>query len=144
MNKHLIYCFLILSSFSAPSFSQLVMKGNFWQCTTHDASNVQWAAQSPYRKVALNFVYDACKKNSQSPATCKTSTIHCEQYVDGMNITPMWRCTAFDRQAQPWRSNFYSRRVDAALAAKSYCMHNSAVPYTCSINLITCINKNEM
>lgn len=53
----------------------------------------------------------------------------------------MWRCTAIDITAQPWESNFYSNRDDAALAAQAYCKENSTLPATCYINMVTCANK---
>jgi hypothetical protein len=55
----------------------------------------------------------------------------------------MWQCTALDQTGEPWQSNFYSQRLDAALGAKAFCKEKSSVPDTCYINLVTCINKNE-
>ncbi len=59
-----------------------------------------------------------------------------------MSTTPMWICTALDFTAEPWQSNLYPHRDDAALAAKDYCKQNSNVPDTCYINMVTCRNLN--
>lgn len=119
-----------------------IVSGNYWQCTTLDKTNRQWSAVSIYQKVALNFSFASCKKESSLPATCKTTGNNCEQFIQGVNVQPMWQCTAFDRTALPWRSNGYSQREDAALAAKAYCQQKSTVPGTCYINLVTCVNRN--
>ena len=140
-----INTFLLLLNFSTTSFAESIAKNdNYWQCTTHDAASKEWSSQSIYEKIALNFAYAACKKNSQVPATCRTSRADCQRYIHGVNVTPMWQCTALDREALVWRSNLYPHREDAALAAEAYCKQKSPVPYTCYINLITCVNKNEI
>lgn len=118
-------------------------KGSYWKCVTYDKANKAWTAQSSYRKVAINVAFAACKKESQLPATCKTSISNCEGFINGVSTRPMWRCTAIDITAQPWESNFYSNRDDAALAAQAYCKENSTLPATCYINMVTCANKNE-
>lgn len=140
MNRYIIYCFLILLGISASSFAEDLID-NYWQCTAHDAIKNQWTSKSIYQKIALNFAYAECKKNSKFPATCQASRARCAKFVAGVNIMPMWRCTAFDREALAWRSNPYPNREDAALAANAYCKQKSSIPATCNINLITCINK---
>jgi hypothetical protein len=145
MNKQVIYCFLILLITPIAIYAeQINNNGNYWECTTHDASNTQWNAQSFYEKIALNLSYAQCKRKSQSPTTCKTSQSSCVQYVKGVNVMPMWRCTALDREALPWRSKLYPNREDAALAAEAFCKQESPVPSTCYMNLITCVNINVM
>lgn len=145
MNRQGTYGFLILIITPIATYAESIDKnGNYWECTTHDATNTQWSSQSNYQKIALNLSYVQCKKKSQAPETCKTSTSSCAQYDKGVNIMPIWRCTALDREATPWRSDLYPNREDAALAAEAYCKQYSAVPYTCYINLITCININAM
>lgn len=118
-------------------------KSNYWQCSTRDNTNLVWTAKSPYQKTALNLAYDACKKQSSSPVSCKTSKSACEAFIQGVSTRPLWRCVALDREALAWKSNYYSNRIDAALAANAYCKDNSAVPETCYINLVTCANLNE-
>ncbi len=118
--------------------AEQLANGAYWQCTTFDASNKQWQAQSPYKKIALNVAFASCKKESTAPLSCKAPQTRCEQLIAGISIKPMWVCTALDRTAVPWRSDLYSQRDDAALAAKAYCREKSIVPETCYINLVTC------
>lgn len=122
----------------------ITIDGNYWKCITHDETNNQWTSQSIYQKVALNYAYAKCKRNSQIPATCRTSNTSCMRFIQGVDITPMWQCTALDRDALPWKSNLYPNREDAALAAQAYCKQKSSLPSTCFINLVTCLNKNEV
>ncbi|CEG56836.1 hypothetical protein [Legionella fallonii] len=143
MNHHIKYYGLLLmlaciQGFSAP----IAEKINFWQCTTHDNANQQWTARNIYQKMALNIAFAECKKGSQTPASCKASKEDCEEFNQGMSIKPEWRCTALDQTAEPWQSNFYRHRDDAALAAQAYCKEKSVVPDTCYINLVTCVNLN--
>jgi hypothetical protein len=143
--KHYLNCFILLSvmvsgtAFSAP----LTGNNSYWQCTTEDKTNKQWTAKSGYQKMALNLSYDACKKQSQYPDSCKASNNNCEGFYLGMSTKPLWRCTALDRTAIPWQSNFYSQRDDAALAAQAFCKNKSTVPETCYVNMVTCRNLNE-
>lgn len=122
--------------------ASIIDENNYWQCTTNDAANKQWISKSNYKKIALNRSFSDCKKFSQSPMTCTVAQSTCEQFIQGVSIQPMWRCTALDRQAQIWRSALYSQRYDAALAAKAYCRQRSLVPETCYINLVTCTERN--
>lgn len=143
MIKYIII--IIFLGASSLSFAESIdLNGNYWQCSSHDATNTSWKAKSVYQKIALNFSFAACKKNSQSPASCHTSKANCKQFISGVSITPIWQCTAFDRDANAWKSNHYPHREDAALAAKAYCKQKSSIPDTCYINLITCLNKQGM
>jgi hypothetical protein len=121
-----------------------LISGNYWQCITTDRTNKHWTAVSIYQKIAQNFAFASCKKESTTPTSCKTSRQHCEQFIDGVSVQPMWECLALDRTAAPWRSNRYSNRWDAALGAKAYCQQKSVVPGTCYVNLVTCVNKNSL
>ncbi len=38
----------------------------------------------------------------------------------------------------------YTVREDAALAAQTSCKRESSIPETCYINLITCVNLNDV
>lgn len=139
--------YLLVMSFLGVLMPNLVssasaLDGNYWQCTTEDKTLKQWTAKSVYQKVAINISFDACKKQSVVPLSCKAAKASCEGYIQGVNTSPMWKCTALDRTAIPWQSNFYSHRLDAALAAKAFCKENSSVPDTCHINLVTCRNVN--
>lgn len=116
---------------------------NYWYCSASDAEDKEWTVTSGYELAAINKAFDACKKESRMPATCKVAKENCEVFVNGLSTRPMWRCTALDQTAQPWRSNVYSQRDDAALAAKAYCQDESSLPDTCYINLITCRNLNS-
>lgn len=134
--KFLLLMFIPLTSLAMDSSS-------YWRCTTHDSANKEWHAGNIYQKMAMNLAFEACKKESQLPASCKTSIQDCEGFNQGMSTRPRWRCTALDAHALPWQSNFYSQRLDAALAAKAYCKNNSSIPETCYINLVTCSNLTE-
>jgi hypothetical protein len=119
-------------------------QNGFWQCTTKDQDHKEWRYSSPYQKVAQNLAFDACKKESQAPASCKTSRDHCEHFINGLRITTAaahWRCTALDLEANAWKSNAHRSRIDAALAASAYCKSNSPVPETCYTNLVTCLKS---
>ncbi|KTD68138.1 MULTISPECIES: hypothetical protein [Legionella] len=143
MNKHRGSCFFLILGVSVSSFAEPIA-GSYWQCSAHDATQTQWTSENIYQKMALNLSYAACKKGSKAPATCRTAKAGCIQFINGVNVMPMWQCTAFDREASAWRSNLYPTRDDAALAANAYCRQKSSVPYTCYINVVTCMNKNEI
>ncbi|ARB91130.1 hypothetical protein [Legionella longbeachae] len=145
MNRYITYCFLILWGSSTSCFAVPVdLNGDYWQCTTHDATNTFWTSKSTYQKIALNFSYAKCKKNSKIPASCRTSKANCENFIAGVNVMPKWECTAFDKEAFVWTSNRYRHREDAALAALAYCKQKSPIPDTCYINLISCMNKQAL
>ncbi|MDX1838302.1 hypothetical protein DIZ81_10190 [Legionella taurinensis] len=133
---------LALFCVSAASIAQTPTGDNFWLCKAHDQANREWLAQSVYSITAINKAYDACKKQSEYPETCKTSKADCDAFVDGRSTRPMWQCTALDFSGTPWLSDIYTLRDDAALGAKAYCMDNSGIPETCYINMITCRNIN--
>ena len=115
---------------------------DYWVCKTHDRDQIEWAAKSTYQKIALNIAFDACKKRSHDPSTCKTSQEDCEGFHLGMSTKPFWRCTALDRAADHWRSNYYHHKDDAIMAAKAYWKDKSSTPGTCYVNVISCININ--
>jgi hypothetical protein len=137
-----IFCLFFVLNLSFTGYAAPIISGNYWQCTTFDSTNKHWSAISVYKKIAKNFSFSSCKKESTLPASCKTSTRNCDQFINGVNVQPMWECTALDAMAEPWKSNDYPSRVDAALGAKAYCQQKSTVPGTCYINLVTCVNKN--
>lgn len=115
-----------------------------YECSASDSTEKQWVAASPYKRLAINKAYDACKKESTVPSTCKTSREACEDFNDlGVSLEPQWQCTALDILAKPWVSNSYPKRDDAAIAAKAYCQERSADPDSCYINLLTCKNLND-
>jgi hypothetical protein len=116
---------------------------NYWRCIAHDDENKEWIAKSSFELAAINKAYDACKKQSNIPSSCKTAKETCEVFMNGVSTRPMWRCTAFDQMAKSWPSNTYTHRDDAAIAAKAYCEQGSAFPDTCFINLMTCKNMNS-
>lgn len=141
LNAILFLNFLFISQgLRAETISPL---SNVWRCTAHDAANKEWIINSGYEITAINRAFDACKKESTLPSSCKTSKESCEVFVNGVSTRPMWRCIALDQTAKEWSSNVYSQRDDAALAAKAYCRQSSSVPDTCYINLIACKNLNS-
>jgi hypothetical protein len=116
---------------------------NFWSCTAYDAENKEWNGKSGYELAAINKAYEACRKQSKIPTSCKTAKESCEVFMNGVSTRPMWRCTALDQMAKTWPSNVYTHRDDAAIAAKAYCEQGSSFPDTCYINLMTCKNLNQ-
>lgn len=113
---------------------------DFWQCSSSDGEDKQWVVNSDYKRQALNKAFDACKKESRIPETCKTTQAACEAFINGVSTRPLWQCTALDRFAKRWISNAYQHRDDAAIAAKAYCEEQSRAPDSCYINLLTCRN----
>lgn len=113
---------------------------DYWQCTSSDGEDKQWVVNSSYERQAINKAFDACKKESRLPESCKTAHAACEAFVNGLSTRPLWQCTALDRFAKPWISNHYRHRDDAAIAAKAYCEEKSRAPDSCYINLLTCRN----
>jgi hypothetical protein len=142
MNYRARSCLILLLSLTTTTYAEPIHSGDYWQCTTHDGTNKQWGAVSIYKKIALNFAFASCKRESVAPATCRTTSGNCEQFIRGVSSKPMWECTALERTATPWKSDVYSQRYDAAFGAKAYCQQKSTVPGTCYVNLITCSNKN--
>lgn len=128
-----------------PLFAAVVLHGenDYWKCVVSDAEHKQYAAQSAYKRTALNKAYDDCKKTSQHPASCKAAIENCEAFIDGLTTRPMWQCVALDFYANPFVSNIYRHKYDAAFAAQAYCRDNSEYPDSCYINLITCGNLNK-
>ena len=143
MKDYFRFCFLLLLSFSTELFAEQVDPNtNYWQCTAHDRTNKQWTTNSYYQKVALNFALAYCKQQSPVPASCRAGRGNCAHFINGVNTRPMWQCTALDAFATPWRSDLFSDREDAALAAQAYCQQNSTIPETCYIFTLLCDNKN--
>lgn len=116
---------------------------SYWTCSVYDSTENKWSDTSNYRRVAINKAYDACKKASKDPRSCKPAIENCEAFVDGMSTRPMWRCTALDFNAEAYQSNIYFDKYDAALAARAYCKDRSSQPGTCYIHTLTCNNLNS-
>lgn len=134
----LLSCFLIFIAIAPFAHADEI-----WECRAHDSVHLQWIAKSDYQRVALTKALNACKKQSAYPNQCKIEKEDCELFVNGFTTRPMWQCTALDQLSKVWRSSIYRQRDDAAIAAKSYCKHHSAIPDTCYINLLMCRNLNE-
>lgn len=131
-------------------------ENNYWQCTAYDSEEKQWIVKNAYERVAINKAFEACKKESRAPASCKATNESCDYFANGTNSNrpkvsvnmnrtfsdAMWQCTALDQMAKPWVGNPSSNKDDAALGAKAYCQQHSTVPDTCYINLLTCKNIN--
>lgn len=137
MNKYLItFLFLI---FIRPCWAD----DSYWQCAAQDNQHKQWVVKSPYERVATTRAFEACKKQSVSPLSCKISQERCDYYSNGLSTRPMWRFLALDQMSKLWYSNIRAHRDDAALEAKAFCQKHSAMPESCYINLMTCKNLNE-
>lgn len=134
---------LILMLYASLISTTWANSGSYWQCTTVDNQEKQWVEISTYDRVAMNKAYDACKKQSTNPSSCKTSKANCEYFFNGQSTRPAWQCVALDLMSKPWPSNIHSQRDDAALEAKAYCQQHSGMPESCYINLLTCKNLNE-
>ena len=140
MNKHTILGLALGSLFSPFLMADDL---NYWQCTAHDAQNKQWTVSNSYQLTAINKAFDACKKASQIPGSCKSSREDCDFFLHGVSTRPMWQCPALDAEAKVWRSNIYIHADDAALAAKAYCHSKSDLPDTCYTYLFMCRNLNS-
>jgi hypothetical protein len=134
-------CYLYIV-FAASISSANANSNSYWLCQTQDKEHYEWTATNFYQKVAINLAYSDCKKNSKFPKSCAASKSGCDHFVDGISTSPLWRCTTYDRVAQPWKSNFYRERDDAALASQAFCKDKSTVPETCYTNTVTCENLN--
>ena len=142
MNNQVKHYFFLLIFFPLLAFASPTEDHDYWVCKTQDENNMEWIIKNNYQKIALNLSFDACKKESKDPKTCKTSVNSCEGFHLGLSTKPFWRCTALDKKADYWTSNYYPNMDDAAIAAKAYCKSKSKVPDSCYVNLITCANAN--
>lgn len=134
-------CLLIvipLSGYSLPDPQE-----DHWVCKAHDNAHLEWTVKGSYQKIALNLAFEACKKQSKSPISCKISPEDCEGFHLGSSTKPYWRCAALDSMDGYWPSNYYRQRDDAIYAAKAYCKSKSSIPETCYVNVVTCANVNE-
>ncbi|MGQ3892253.1 hypothetical protein [Legionella sp. CNM-4043-24] len=138
MNRYMTCCCLALALISTSSAAR-----DDWQCRSHDGLNKEWTGRSDYERAALNKAFDACRKASDDPASCKVAKVDCEFFVNGQTTQAMWQCVAMDQMAKVWPSNPYPQRDDAAIAAREYCQSKSGYPDTCYTNLMTCKNLNE-
>lgn len=111
-----------------------------WHCTATDQQQHRWTLDTPYEKVSQMKVLDRCRKESPIPDTCQAPKAACEMSLNGVTQRPLWQCTAMDRKARIWKSHVFSQKYEAAAAAKADCQHESAIPLSCYVNLITCIN----
>lgn len=116
---------------------------SYWQCAAQDDQQKQWIIKSPYERVATTKAYEACKKQSVVPVTCKIPKENCDYFTNGLNTRPMWRCLALDQMSKPWWSEVHSNRDEAAIESKMFCQQHSSMPESCYINLMTCKNLNE-
>ena len=114
---------------------------NYWQCAVHDKENKQWEARSTYERVATNKAFEACKKESHVPASCKPIEESCEYSGNGKNTNRGWQCTAFDQMAKIWVGQIYRNKDDAAIDATTYCQTHSSIPDSCYTNFLTCKDR---
>ncbi len=150
MNIRKIFSIVLLLVLNSPwAASNTAPMTNYWQCNAHDNEKNQWIGKNPYARVATNKAFEACKKESRTPASCKAPQSTCEYIVNGVSTGAYalsdhstWQCIALDQLAKTWVGDTHSNRDDAALAAKSYCKKYSTVPDSCYINLLTCKNIN--
>lgn len=124
---------------------------NYWQCVAHDSEKKQWMVKNVYEQVASNKAFEACKKESRAPVSCKAPKASCDHFSDGTDSAKqqatssnaMWQCTALDQKATTWPGSTYSNRDEAALGAKANCRKHSSLPDTCYVNFLTCKNIND-
>lgn len=137
--KHLITTALILISITGLNFAS----SNEWHCLIIDSDNKPYEASSDYKQTALNRAFEACKKNSQDPATCKLAQSRCvggNQVNGSPDIQQVWRCSALDNQAVLWKAESSAGPDRALLRAKARCMRESPVPLTCYAYHMFCKN----
>ncbi len=116
--------------------------GHYWQCTSSDSDNKQWVAQGIFERAAISKAFDACKKQSRVPESCKPDPGVCAGFDHDVRIQTAWRCTALDQDANPWVGQAYSQD-DAAMIAKSLCKEHSTIPGSCYMNVLTCTFSRE-
>ena len=137
MNKYLLM--LLLLCIIEPGWAD----DGYWECAAQDAEQKQWVIKSPYERVASTKAFEACKKQSIAPISCKIPKENCDYFSNGLNTHPMWRCLALDQMSKLWRSEIHTNRDEAALESKAFCQQHSPMPESCYINLMTCKNLNE-
>ncbi|MBA2652233.1 MAG: hypothetical protein H0U73_08205 [Tatlockia sp.] len=139
MNKMLTVILFMGAFFIQQSHSaELIIPVNSSSCLTSDSENRHWLKISTYGLTAMNKSFDACKKESNFPTTCRVVKESCDLYIKEAAQETTWQCTALDFYGNPWRSTGSSKQDVTALAAKAKCRRNSLVPDSCYINLVTC------
>lgn len=140
-----VFAFLFLLTLNVSSAPAVVMGGaqSQWLCNAYDDQNKQWMAKSTYKQVAINKAFDACKKQSKDPESCKAANEYCEALIKGKVVHPKWRCTALDHQSNVWIGDIYTNRHDAAIGAHAYCVARTGAHDSCYVNLLTCDYLNE-
>ena len=133
----------IISGLIALFINPAWAEDSYWQCSAHDVYGKQWIINNLYEQVATNRAFEACKKQSETPTSCKAPKDHCEYFSNGLSTRPMWRCMALDLMSKMWKNNPRPDRDEAALEAQAICKAHSPMPDTCYINLMTCKNLNE-
>jgi hypothetical protein len=130
------YYILLLLALS----SSVQAQGSYWQCLARDAAQQTWTAKHSYQKIALNFALSSCKKGSQDPSSCTGALEECTALNWESVASSQWRCTSIDWGAESWTSTFFGDRQSAGLSALTLCRTQSAMPSTCTMNMITCKN----
>lgn len=125
------------------TMNSLWANDSYWHCTASDSEHKQWIEQSLYERAAISKAFDACKKHSHVPASCKVDIGVCEGFDHEMSIRPVWQCTALDEQGTTWHGQTNIDMDAAALSAKALCTQRSVAPDTCYINVLTCKNLNR-
>lgn len=115
----------------------------FFECQLSDDKNVLWKSTSVFEKKSLNTVLDHCKRESINPDSCLRKNIICQEFSNGINLRPLWECTALDANAKEWPGKADTTKDDAIFSAKAKCKSNSAVPETCYAYEVGCLNKQE-
>jgi hypothetical protein len=115
---------------------------NIWQCTVNDSEDKEWVAKSAYERVAISKAFEACKKESRVPTSCKPAKESCDDSMNNENESKGWQCSALDQKAKSWFSKIHGSKENAALDAKANCEEHSSAPDSCYINLFTCKNLN--
>lgn len=137
--KYFIFALLLLN---LPMLA-LAERSENWDCYIKDANNLVWKAQSSYKRQSVNKVKDLCKKASQNPLSCTVKQVQCESIFKGYAFAPLWQCTGIDRIGAGFRGSKSQNRDTAAINARSRCVLESTLPFTCYVNTITCNNLNQ-
>lgn len=138
--RHFILCCIALSSCKLT----ICLANNYWKCHAEDSSHAQWTEISSYQRMANSKAFDACRKQSRLPNSCKTIIEDCEFFINGTSTRPLWQCTALDEIGDRWQSVTKADQYDAMLNAKENCKRNSSIPDSCYMNVLMCKNDNDL
>lgn len=114
-----------------------------WTCQARDNTNSKWTDSATYQRRAINLALEQCKRESLTPLSCKVEFETCDVIISANSDHPLWRCTALDQLATPWKGGVFPSRDLAAISANEFCKKHSEMPDTCYNNVLMCTNLNK-